>query len=210
MRRGWWLALCAAMIGCGPGDEAKKAEPKKAAVKNETAPDVFTVNFDTSKGPVAVEVHRDWAPHGVDHLYNLVKAGYYDGNRLYPVTRAYAQFGVHGDPKVNNMWSMVQIAPDPVKQSNVKGTLTFAQTNSGTRTTQLFFNLRDNKDLDKSFAPIGKVTSGMDAVESFYNAYGDWPPRGQGPEPAKIQSEGNAYLEAHFPRLDFIRKASVQ
>jgi cyclophilin family peptidyl-prolyl cis-trans isomerase len=108
------------------------------------------------------------------------------------------------------MWSMVQIAPDPVKQSNVKGTLTFAQTNSGTRTTQLFFNLRDNKDLDKSFAPIGKVTSGMDAVESFYNAYGDWPPRGQGPEPAKIQSEGNAYLEAHFPRLDFIRKASVQ
>jgi cyclophilin family peptidyl-prolyl cis-trans isomerase len=92
----------------------------------------------------------------------------------------------------------------------VKGTLTFAQTNAGARTTQLFFNLRDNKDLDKTFAPIGKVTSGMDAVESFYDAYGDWPPRGQGPDPAKLQAEGNAYLEAHFPRLDYIKKATIQ
>src|SRR5215471_17500304 len=115
MRRVWWLALCAAMIGCSPADEAKKTEPKKAAVKNEPTPDVFTVNFDTSKGPVAVEVHRDWAPHGVDHFYNLIKEGYYDGNRIYRVTRAYAQFGVHGDPNINSMWNMMQLPPDTPK-----------------------------------------------------------------------------------------------
>ena len=210
MRRLWWLGLCAALIGCSTADPAKDAAPKKADAKSETAPDVFTVNLDTSKGAVAVEVHRDWAPAGVDHLYNLVKTGYYDGNRIYRVTRAYAQFGVNGDPATTRLWSMVQIPADPVKQSNVKGMLTYAQTNAGTRTTQLFFNLRDNKDLDKTFAPIGRVTKGMDVVERFYSGYGDWPPRGEGPEPGKIQAEGNTYLEARFPRLDYIRKASIQ
>src|SRR5215813_2296154 len=193
--RGFLLLLCAVLIGCS-GEEAKKEPPKKAEVKNETAPDVFTVLFDTSKGPVSVEIHRDWAPHGVDHLYNLIKTGYYDGNRIYRVTHSYAQFGVHGDSDTNRLWSMVSIPADPVKQSNVKGMLTYAQTGAGSRTTQLFFNLRDNHaNLDKTFAPIGKVTSGMDVVERFYGGYGDWPPAGAGPEQAKLQAEGNSYLE---------------
>ena len=82
---------------------------------------------------------------------------------------------------------------------------------AGTRTTQLFFNLQDNKALDKDkFAPIGKVISGWEAVDHFYSGYGDWPPRGNGPDPAKVQAEGNSYLEARFPRLDSIKKASVQ
>src|SRR5205085_2908435 len=152
MRRVCLVGLCAALIGC-----SANPEPKKAEVKNEDAPDVFTVNLDTSKGMVAIEVHRDWAPVGVHHFYNLVKTGYYNGNRIYRVTHAYAQFGIHGDPATNNLWSMTHIPADPVKQSNVKGTVAFAQAGPGTRTTQLFFNLRDNKDLDKNFVPIGKV-----------------------------------------------------
>src|SRR4051812_20019679 len=95
------VAFCAALAGCSPPHEAKKAEPK-----NETPPDVFTVNLDTSRGAVKVEVHRDWAPAGVDHLYNLIKTGYYDGNRIYRVTQAYAQFGINGDPGTNRLWSM--------------------------------------------------------------------------------------------------------
>jgi peptidyl-prolyl cis-trans isomerase A (cyclophilin A) len=86
----------------------------------------------------------------------------------------------------------------------------FAQNGPGTRTTQLFFNLRDNQDLDKTFVPIGKVISGMDAVSRFYSAYGDWPPRGHGPDPLQLQSQGNAYLQAHFPRLDYIKKVTIQ
>ena len=92
----------------------------------------------------------------------------------------------------------------------MKGTVTFAQLGANSRTTQLFFNLRDNKDLDKSgFAPLGQVTAGMNVVESFFSAYGDMPPRGQGPDPAQIEAKGNAYLEARFPRLDYIRKAGL-
>ena len=211
MHRTWWLVSCVALIGCSGPEPAAKEPPKKMEVKRDTAPAVFTVHFDTSKGAVEVEVHRDWAPHGADHFYNLITTGYFDGNRIYRVTQRYAQFGVNGDPKTTGLWSMARIPDDPPKHSNLKGTLSFAQEGAGTRTTQLFFNLQDNKALDKDkFTPIGRVTAGMEVVDRFYSGYGDWPPRGSGPDPAKVQAEGNEYLEARFPRLDYIRKATIQ
>ena len=202
--------LCLFLAGCGPSDEPKKAEAPKVN-PDAPAPDVFKVNLDTSKGPVVIEVHKDWAPLGAQHFFELLNRGYYDGNRFFRVTRAYVQFGVNGDPKVSSMWSTVNFRDDPVKQSNTKGTVSYAKIGPNSRATQLFINMRDNKDLDKeSFTPIGKVVEGMDAVEAFYSAYGDMPPRGQGPDPTKIETQGNAYLDAHFPRLDFIKKAAVQ
>jgi peptidyl-prolyl cis-trans isomerase A (cyclophilin A) len=217
MRKISWLAVGAAMTvalsGCSSPDEAKKsAAPKPAAVaKDAPPPDVFQVLFDTSKGPVTVEIHRAWAPVGVDHFYSLVKTGYYDGNRFFRVTHSYVQFGITGDPQTNGLWSTAYLPDDPVRQSNVKGTLTYAHLGANNRTTQLFFNMKNNKDLDKQgFAPIGKVLIGMEVVESLYSSYGDMPPRGQGPDPSKLELQGNAYLESHFPRLDFIKKATIQ
>jgi peptidyl-prolyl cis-trans isomerase A (cyclophilin A) len=206
MRRFWWLAFVAALAGCST------SEPQKPAAKQDTpAPDVFRVNLDTSKGPVVIEVHKDWAPIGAQHLYELVNRGYYDGNRFFRVTRAYVQWGVNGDPQISGLWSTANLRDDPVKESNVRGVVSYAKRGPNTRTTQLFINMKDNTDLDKQgFAPIGKVVSGMDAVESFYSSYGDMPPRGQGPDPSKIETEGNSYLESHFPRLDFVKKAAIQ
>src|SRR5204862_1151439 len=127
---------------------------------------------------------------------------------FFRVTRAYVQFGVNGDPKISGMWSTANLRDDPVKESNVRGAVSYAKLGPNTRATQLFINMRDNsKELDRQgFAPIGKVVGGMEAVESFYSAYGDMPPRGQGPDPSKIELQGNAYLESHFPRLDFVKK----
>jgi peptidyl-prolyl cis-trans isomerase A (cyclophilin A) len=215
MRRSWWLALSAAVSlalgGCSSPDESKKAEAPKAAAKVEKTPDVFQAVFDTSKGKVVVEVQRDWAPIGVDHLFSLLQTGFYDGNRFFRVTHSYVQFGINGVPTANSLWSTAYLPDDPVKQSNVKGTLTFAHLGANNRTTQLFFNMRNNKDLDKQgFAPLGKVITGMDVVESLYSAYGDMPPRGQGPDPSKIEVQGNTYLDTKFPRLDYIKKASIQ
>ena len=212
MRKTWWLAVSAAvslaLSGCSSADE--KTAPK-APAKVEKTPDVFQAVFDTSKGQVVIEVHRDWAPVGVDHFFSLIQTGYYDGVRFFRVTRNYVQFGINGDPKINGLWSTARLPDDKVKQSNLKGTLTFAHLGANTRTTQLFFNMKDNKDLDKQgFAPFGKVTAGMDVVERLYSAYGDMAPRGQGPDPSKIEVQGNPYLDAKFPRLDYIKKATIQ
>ena len=204
----WIAAAWLALTGCSPPDAVQK---EQAPALPRKAPDVFQVKLDTSKGAIVIEVHKDWAPIGVDRLYALVKTGYYDGNRFFRVTRGYAQFGINGDPQTNGLWSTAYLPDDRVQQSNVKSAVTFAHLGANNRTTQLFFNLRDNKDLDKrGFAPIGKVTSGMDVVESLYSGYGDVPPRGQGPDPSQIATQGNAYLESRFPRLDYIRKASIQ
>jgi len=51
----------------------------------EKAPDTYKVKLDTSKGPVVIEVHRSWAPIGADHLYNLVKSGFYNDVRFFRV-----------------------------------------------------------------------------------------------------------------------------
>ena len=33
---------------------------------------------------------------------------------------------------------------------------------------------------------------------------------GKGPDPSKIETQGNEYLAARFPRLDYIKKATIQ
>jgi cyclophilin family peptidyl-prolyl cis-trans isomerase len=99
-----------------------------------------------------------------------------------------------------------------VKQHNVTGTVTYAMLGPGTRNTQIFINLADNrKTLDgQGFAPIGKIVDGMPVVLDLYSSYGDTPPRGNGPDAVRLQRQGNDYLDTHFPRLDFIKKATIQ
>jgi len=180
---------------------------------NEKAPATFKAKFDTSKGPFVVEVHRDWAPNGADRFYNLVKNGFYDNTRFFRVVPGFmVQFGINGDPSVAAAWRDANIKDDPVKQSNTRGTITFATAGPNTRTTQVFINYDDgNAALDsQGFSPFGKVVSGMEVVDSLYGGYGDGPPRGAGPDQGLIQQQGNAYLEKAFPKLDYVKKATIE
>ena len=181
-----------------------------AALK-EQAPPVYKVEFDTSKGSFVVEVHRDWAPNGADRFYNLVQNGFYDNTRFFRVLEGFmAQFGVNGDPKVSTVWREARIKDDPVKVSNKRTFVTFATAGPNTRTTQVFISYGDNSNLDsQGFAPFGQVVSGMKVVDSLYNGYGEGAPRGRGPDQARVQSEGNAYLGSAFPNLDYIKKATI-
>jgi peptidyl-prolyl cis-trans isomerase A (cyclophilin A) len=167
---------------------------------------VVKVNLDTSKGPVVIEVHRDWAPIGADHFLALVKAGFYDGDRFFRVVPGFVvQFGLNGDPAVTAKWRDAPLQDDPVTQSNTVGTVTYATAGPNTRTTQLFINLADNQRLDSmGFAPFGKVISGMDVVQNIYAGYGE------NPDQAAIEAQGNAYLQSKFPQLDYVRKATIQ
>jgi peptidyl-prolyl cis-trans isomerase A (cyclophilin A) len=203
-------ALCAALAGCSaskPRNQAKKAPELPAA-----PPAVFRAVLETSKGRIVIETHRDWAPHGVDQFYTLLRTGFFDDARFFRVVQDYvAQFGINGDPEISRLWTSAVIPDDPVKQSNVRGAVTFAASGPNTRTTQLFINLHDNKSLDKSgFAPIGMVVEGMDAADRLYFLYGDTQPRGDGPNPRRIEKEGNEYLKFVFSRMDFIKKATIE
>lgn len=187
------------------GADLACAQKPAETVSNEKAPETFRVNMDTSRGPVVIEVTRADAPLGADRFYNLVKAKFFDGARFFRVVPGFmVQFGLAGDPAVNKAWDM-PIQDDPVKASNVRGTITFAATSApNSRTTQVFINFADNSRLDSmGFAPFGKVVSGMENVDQIYS--GD----GERPDQSEIESQGNAYLEKEFPQLDYIKTAQI-
>lgn len=220
MRRASRLVALAALCACGarsaaPGGSAPAAD--RAALLSpenaiERAPETFKVRLKTTKGPVVVAVTRAWAPNGADRFYNLVKLGYYDGVAFFRVLSGFmAQTGIHGDPAVAARWREARIPDDPPLQSNTQGRVTFATGGPNTRTTQIFFNYGDNARLDgMGFAPFGEVVEGMGALLSLYAGYGEGAPRGQGPDQGRIQLEGNAYLKAEFPRLDYIESARLE
>jgi peptidyl-prolyl cis-trans isomerase A (cyclophilin A) len=178
---------------------------------NAHAPAVYKAQFDTSKGAFVLEVHRDWAPNGADRFYNLVKNGFFDNARFFRVISGFmVQFGINGDPRISAVWQDANIKDDPVRQSNRRGYITFATAGPNTRTTQVFINFADNHALDsQGFAPFGRVISGMNVVDALYAGYGEGAPQGAGPNQERIQKQGNAYLTRDFPKLDYIKKATV-
>jgi len=186
---------------------------KPTAAGDERAPGSYKVQFDTSKGQFIVAVTRSWAPLGADRFYTLVKSGFYDGARFFRVRPGFVvQFGIAGDPAVNAQWRGANLRDDPVVQSNRAGTITYAaERNPNTRSTQVFINLADNARLDATrFAPFGAVTEGMDVVQQFYSDYGEIQPMGSGPDEGRAEAEGNAYFVREFPKLDYIKKATIE
>src|SRR5213079_2185127 len=191
-------------------DKPSFANPASAALR-ERAPATFRARLETSKGDVVIEVQRDWAPLGADRFYNLVRSGYFDGVRFFRVIPGFmAQFGIHGDPQVAAAWRDATIPDDPVRQHNARGMVSFATAGPGTRTTQLFINYSDNSRLDgMGFSPFGRVVLGMDVVDRLYPGYGEGAPGCRGPAQGRLQAEGNAYLARDFPKLDWIKHATI-
>jgi len=176
------------------------------------APNLFVVAFETSQGPIEVEVHRDWAPRGADRFYSLVEQGFYDGQRFFRVRPGYiAQFGINGDPAVARIWKTRAMADDSVRVNNVRGTLAYAMTGPNTRTTQIYINLADNLQLDaQGFAPFAKVSKGMDVADKLYSGYAESAGGGmRGGRQEPVVEGGNAYLAQSFPKLDYIIRAKV-
>lgn len=188
------------------------ANPAGAAM-HERAPALFQVDLATTAGDVTIEVHRDWAPVGADRFYNLVRHGFYDGQRVFRVRAGFiAQFGLPGDPAMTAIWKSETMRDDPVRQGNGRGTLAYAMTGPDTRTTQIFINLADNPQLDaQGFAPFARVVRGMDVVDRLYAGYGETAGGGmRGGRQGPIETGGNAYLARAFPRLDVIERATVR
>jgi peptidyl-prolyl cis-trans isomerase A (cyclophilin A) len=176
-------------------------------------PSVFRVRLDTTKGPIVIEVHRDWAPQGADRFYELVTGGYYDDNRFFRVVaRRWAQFGINGDPRIAQAWRDRRIPDDPRRQSNVRGTVAFAFAEPNGRTTQVYIALTDLSATQdaQGFVPFGRVVSGMDVADALNSEYGE--SSGSGIRAGRQQplfEGGNAYLDREFPRLDRIIRAVV-
>jgi peptidyl-prolyl cis-trans isomerase A (cyclophilin A) len=126
------------------------------------------------------------------------------------------QFGIPANPALTKLWNEATIKDDPFKESNKKGTVVFARTGApNSRSTQFFINLKDNmQSLDQpnqqGFTPFGTVVEGMDVVEGLYSGYGEGADMGgRGPVQGLIVSQGKAYLDKNFPKLDRILSTTI-
>jgi peptidyl-prolyl cis-trans isomerase A (cyclophilin A) len=181
------------------------------AALHDRAPNEFAVELTTTEGPIIIDVHRAWSPNGADRFYNLVTAGYFTDVAFFRVIHGFmAQGGIHGRPEVSRAWQGASIQDDPpAGHHNTRGMVSFAMGGPNTRTTQFFISLVDNSRLDAmGFTPFGQVRD-MTTVDHLYDVYGEGAPGGRGPMQSRIQSEGNTYLRAEFPELDYIQSARV-
>ena len=184
-----------------------------AALGQARAPEKFVVRLDTTKGPIVIACFRDWSPNGADRFFELVTSGYYNDAAIFRIRpKTWAQFGIASDPKVAQAWRSRTIPDDPFKEPNVRGTIAFAWAVPNGRTTQVFINLRDNREThDKEpFVPFGRVIQVMDVADSLFDEYGE--AAGGGIRAGKqdpVFQGGNAYLRRNFPKLDYIKSARV-
>lgn len=187
------FASCAlaALSACGGGSE------------RTNVPDTYKVKFETTKGDFTVEVQKAWAPLGAERFHELITSGFYNDARFFRIVPGFVvQFGLPADPAKVDAYK--EFPDDPVKQSNAKGTLSFATRGANSRTTQVFINLGNNARLDgMGFSPFGVVTEGMNVVEALYSGYGE------APNQMQIRNFGNKYLESSFPNLDGIKSATI-
>ena len=179
---------------------------------SEPAPARSIVRLETTRGAVDIEVTRAWAPRGADRFIALVRHGYYDGARFFRITAGrWVQFGINGDPKIAQAWRRRTIPDDPFTQSNVRGTVAFAFAVANGRTTQVFINTTDNSPThDKEpFTPFGRVIAGMEVVDALNGEHGEGPGGIRAGKQDAFFEGGNAWLDTHFPRLDYITRAVV-
>src|SRR2546426_1672858 len=92
------LVCTVSALACSRRDAPPRG-PERETAAPPASPDSFLVALTTSRGPVAVVVHRSWAPHGVDRFYALVHGGFYDGARFFRVVPGFVvQFGLPTGP----------------------------------------------------------------------------------------------------------------
>ena len=161
----------------------------------------------TPPGLIVVNVTSAWAPLGAAHLQKLLADKFFDGAAFFRVVPDFVvQFGIAGTPAENVKWK-TPIKDDAVVHSNLEGTIVYATAGPNTRTSQLFINLKDNKNLDsQGFAPFGTVVQGMDVVRAIYNPT---PGSSSGVSQYDYTSKGDDWIRKQYPKINFITEASV-
>lgn len=199
--------LLIAAAGCDSGAALHNPSAEALAA---SAPDSFTIVFQTSQGEFEVLVDRSVAPIGADRVHYLADHGFFDGGRFFRVNPRVVQFGYSGTPALDSVWRALPIQDEPVVASNLRGAVSFARAGPNTRDFQLFINRIDNPDYDSccggGYPPIGRVVSGMEVVDALYDGYGEPEPGAQD----RILTEGNAYLRQRYPLLDSILSVRVR
>ncbi len=161
------LALACLALSVASAAALRQRQP------DPTAPPVVIV--ETSRGTFAFETYPNDAPKTVAHVLDLVRRGFYDGQRVH---RALAGFVVQfGDPQTRDeskrdVWGRgpgassgtpIGVVEFSKRRLNVKGAVGIAhQGNPAAGDSQIYITLADRPDLNGKYVVFGQVVEGED------------------------------------------------
>lgn len=183
------LMTVLAAAACSPeSDSAATANP--AGESEETV----HVVIETAVGDIEVALYPNRAPLSAARFLSHVDAGTYDGASFYRVTRDsdgsaidVVQGGLLSqamrdgreayDEGYSSSTAVAHETTNLTGIPNERGTLAFARLDPGTADTEIFFNVRDNPELDTGFteggrdgfgyATFGRVVAGMQVLDEI-------------------------------------------
>ena len=189
--------LLAAATACTPqSDTAATSQP---AGEQETT---VLVVIETAAGDIEVALYPDRAPLSAARFLAHVDAGVYEGASFYRVTREtdgssidVVQGGLLSqamrdgreayDAGYSSTTAVAHETTHLTGIPNERGTLAFARLEPGTADTEIFFNVRDNPELDTGFteggrdgfgyATFGRVVEGMQVLDEIQQMPSDAP-----------------------------------
>jgi peptidylprolyl isomerase len=141
-----------------------------------------TLILELDTGPVTIELRPDLAPGHVERIKELAREGFYDGVVFHRVIPGFMAQG--GDPTGTGSGGSDKpnLKAEFSREPHVRGVCSMARTNQpNTANSQFFICFDDATFLDGQYTVWGKVTEGMDNVDSL--------PKGEPPRsPGKIVS----------------------
>ncbi len=165
-----WLGLICLGLLSWPAFAQDPCQVKEPYPDN----DFPTVRFETSLGPIEVELDRQRAPLTVNNFMRYVTAGRYDNTVFHRVMPGFVVQGGGYSPK----YKEIPLCAPLFNESgnglrNDEGTLAMARFDAPhSATSQFYFNLKDNDSLNPNpkrwgYAVFGYVTEGMDVLKKI-------------------------------------------
>ena len=165
-------ALCFTFAACGSIDDGSKSEDKtKSAAEISSAED-----SKTQLGTFTITLYPEYAPITCENFEKLVNDGFYNGLTFHRVVEDFMAQG--GDPNGNGTGGsdsnikgeFLQNGVDN-KLSHTRGVVSMARSQDPDSASSQFFicYTDDCSFLDGQYAAFGKVTEGMEVVDSFLN-----------------------------------------
>eukprot|EP00930_Biecheleria_cincta_P038381 TRINITY_DN26373_c0_g1_i1.p1 TRINITY_DN26373_c0_g1~~TRINITY_DN26373_c0_g1_i1.p1 ORF type:complete len:442 (-),score=59.75 TRINITY_DN26373_c0_g1_i1:178-1503(-) len=180
------------------------------------------VRCNTTAGPISIQVHEAWSPHGAKRFVDMVESGFFSTKvALFRAVRSFlCQTGISGDPSIHKVWSEKgTIEDDPqwlglsLPNRMKRGYVSFAGGGKDSRGTEFFFAFRDIPLGDSPWeVPFGTLVGdeSFQTMDHWYTGYGDLQPfGGKAPDQTKMYSSGLSYLQRDFPEIDYITACTV-
>jgi peptidyl-prolyl cis-trans isomerase B (cyclophilin B) len=171
-------------INARPADPAAPArEPFDGASVEQMASQC--VRFETEAGAIEIEMLAEAAPETVRNFLNLTAIGAFDTTTFSRVVKDFVVQG--GNLSTSQKWGLElakraarKIPDEPGYVKHVRGIVSMARPDEpNSATTHFFILVNEATQLDGKFSAFGRVTKGMEVVDTMNKAEAD------GEKPAK-------------------------